>query len=98
MRLKALDVARLVIAWGTVVAFLIYGELWLSDLGSAIRSAGLFLWLIAVIAWWCRRRTKFLFATSCQAPRTHVPPSPFATACEKLTTAVRLAMGPRNQA
>ena len=51
MRLKALDVARLVIAWGTVVAFLIYGELWLSDLGSAIRSAGLFLWLIAVIAW-----------------------------------------------
>ena len=51
MRLKAVDVARLLIAWGTVVAFLVYGEVWLSDLGSAIRSAALFLWLIAIIAW-----------------------------------------------
>ena len=51
MRLNALDVARLLVAWGTVVAFFVYGDLWLSDLGSAIRSAALFLWLIAVIAW-----------------------------------------------
>jgi Ca2+:H+ antiporter len=51
MRLKATDLARLLIAWGTVVAFLIYGDHWLSELGSAIRSAALFLWLIAVIAW-----------------------------------------------
>ena len=51
MRLKALDLVRLLIAWGTVVAFFIYGELWLSDLGSVLRSAALFLWLIAVIAW-----------------------------------------------
>jgi hypothetical protein len=51
MRLKALDVARLLIAWGTVVAFFLYGEFWLSDLGSVVRSAALFLWLIAVIAW-----------------------------------------------
>ena len=51
MRLKALDLVRLLIAWGTVVAFFIYGEVWLSDLGSVLRSAALFLWLIAVIAW-----------------------------------------------
>ena len=51
MRLKAIDLARLLIAWATVAAFLIYGELWLSDLGSFIRSAALFLWLLAIIAW-----------------------------------------------
>jgi Ca2+:H+ antiporter len=51
MKLKALDVARLLIAWGTVVAFSVYGDLWLSDLGSFIRSATLFLWLLAIIAW-----------------------------------------------
>ncbi len=51
MRLKALELARLLIAWATVVAFLIYGELWLSELGSIVRSAALFLWLIAVIVW-----------------------------------------------
>jgi hypothetical protein len=32
MRLKATGVARLLIAWATVAAFLIYGELWLSGL------------------------------------------------------------------
>jgi Ca2+:H+ antiporter len=51
MKVKALDAARLLIAWGTVVAFFVYGDPWLSDLGSVIRSAALFLWLIAVIAW-----------------------------------------------
>jgi Ca2+:H+ antiporter len=51
MRLKALDLARLLIAWGTVVAFLVYGDLWLSNLGSVVRSAALFLWLVAIIAW-----------------------------------------------
>jgi Ca2+:H+ antiporter len=51
MRLNALDLARLLIAWGTVVAFLIYGDLWLSDLGSAIKSAAFFVWLLAIIAW-----------------------------------------------
>jgi Ca2+:H+ antiporter len=51
MRLKALDLARLLIAWGTVVAFLMFGDLWLSDHGSVIKSAALFLWLLAVIVW-----------------------------------------------
>jgi Ca2+:H+ antiporter len=51
MRLKAIDLVRLLIAWATVAAFLIYGELWLSDLGSVIRSTALFLWLLAIIAW-----------------------------------------------
>jgi Ca2+:H+ antiporter len=50
MRLKALDLARLLIAWATVVVFLIYGDLWLSGLGPAIKSAALFLWLLAIIA------------------------------------------------
>jgi hypothetical protein len=43
MRLKAADLARLLIARATVVACLIHGELWLTDLGlgspcSALRS------------------------------------------------------------
>jgi hypothetical protein len=45
MRLKATDLARLLIAWATVVAFPIYGDLWLADLGlgspcSALRPHG----------------------------------------------------------
>jgi Ca2+:H+ antiporter len=49
--MNKLDVARLLMAWATVVGFLVYGDLWLSDLGSVIRSAALFLWLLAIIAW-----------------------------------------------
>ena len=40
MRLKAIDLARLLIAWATVAAFLVYGELWLSDLGSVNQVSG----------------------------------------------------------
>jgi Ca2+:H+ antiporter len=49
--MNKLDVSRLLMAWATVVGFLVYGDLWLSDLGSVIRSAALFLWLLAIIAW-----------------------------------------------
>jgi Ca2+/H+ antiporter len=31
--------------------FLVFGDAWLADLGSPIKTAALFLWLIAVIAW-----------------------------------------------
>jgi Ca2+:H+ antiporter len=52
MRLaKALALGRLLIAWGTVVAFLLFGNLWLADLGMVTESAALFLWLFGVIVW-----------------------------------------------
>jgi len=51
MRLKPLTLARLLIAWATVTAFLIFGGVWLTDLESPIKSAALFIWLFTVIAW-----------------------------------------------
>ncbi len=39
------------IAWGTVIAFLVFGKLWLGELGSPLKSAILFLWLLVVIFW-----------------------------------------------
>jgi Ca2+:H+ antiporter len=37
------------IAWATVIAFILFGKLWLGELGSMLKSAALFLWLFAVI-------------------------------------------------
>jgi Ca2+:H+ antiporter len=53
MRFKplGLGLARLLIAWATVIAFLIFGGAWLADLDSAIKSTVLFVWLFGVIAW-----------------------------------------------
>jgi Ca2+:H+ antiporter len=39
------------IAWGTVIAFLLFGKVWLGEPGSMLKSAALFLWLLAVIMW-----------------------------------------------
>jgi Ca2+:H+ antiporter len=43
--------ARLTVAWLTVGLFLLYGDVWLADLGSSLRAALLFAWLFAVILW-----------------------------------------------
>jgi Ca2+:H+ antiporter len=51
VRFEALALARPLIAWATVIVFLIFGGVWLSDLGSIIESVGLFAWLLAVIVW-----------------------------------------------
>jgi hypothetical protein len=48
---KALAVGRLLIAWITVIAFLMFGDRWLADLDSMMKSVVLFIWLLAVIAW-----------------------------------------------
>jgi Ca2+:H+ antiporter len=42
---------RLAIAWLTVALFLFFGGSWFADLSSALRAAGLFLWLFAIILW-----------------------------------------------
>ncbi|MDO3380598.1 calcium:proton antiporter [Gilvimarinus algae] len=47
----ALIIGRLTIAWATVVLFLIFGDSWLTDLSSTLRSSMLFVWLFAVILW-----------------------------------------------
>ena len=39
------------IAWATVIAFMLFGKLWLGEPGSMLKSAALFLWLFAVIIW-----------------------------------------------
>jgi Ca2+:H+ antiporter len=39
------------IAWATVMAFILFGKLWLGEPGSMLKSAALFLWLFAVIIW-----------------------------------------------
>ena len=44
-------VVRLLVGWGSVIAFLLFGGAWLADLGSAWKSAGLFFWIFAVILW-----------------------------------------------
>jgi len=48
---RALAFARLVIAWGTLAAFILFGEAWLADLASMVKSTGLFFWLFVVILW-----------------------------------------------
>jgi hypothetical protein len=47
---RALAFGRLVVAWGTLAAFILVGEAWLADLASMVKSTGLF-WLIVVIFW-----------------------------------------------
>jgi Ca2+:H+ antiporter len=42
---------RLVVAWGSVAAFSVYGSSWLGSLESPLWATGLFLWLFAVILW-----------------------------------------------
>ena len=48
---KALAFGRLVIAWGTLAAFILFGEAWLADLASMLKSTGLLFWLFVVILW-----------------------------------------------
>jgi Ca2+:H+ antiporter len=48
---KPLTLARLLIGWATVTAFLVIGGVWLADLESPIKSSALFIWLFTVIAW-----------------------------------------------
>ena len=45
------QVARLGVAWGTVVGFFVAGDVWLADLSSAVKSAVFFGWLLGVIVW-----------------------------------------------
>jgi hypothetical protein len=42
-------IARLALAWLTVVLFLLFDKRWLGDLSSALWSALLFFWLFAII-------------------------------------------------
>jgi Ca2+:H+ antiporter len=46
-----MDWLRLIVSWATVVAFLAFGSVWLADLGPAVKSTALFLWLFGVIVW-----------------------------------------------
>ena len=48
---RTLAFGRLVIAWGTLAAFILFGEAWLSDLASMVKSTALLLWLFVVILW-----------------------------------------------
>ncbi|MBA2491750.1 MAG: calcium:proton antiporter [Gammaproteobacteria bacterium] len=43
--------ARLLVAWGTVIAFFAFGTELLADLESPLKSTVLFIWLFAVIGW-----------------------------------------------
>jgi Ca2+:H+ antiporter len=49
MRFKTL--ARVLVAWGTVIAFFLFGGAWLADLDSTIKWIALFVWLFGVVAW-----------------------------------------------
>ena len=44
-------ISRLAVAWGSVAAFLAFGQGWLASLDSPLWATGLFLWLFAVILW-----------------------------------------------
>jgi Ca2+:H+ antiporter len=44
-------IARLVIAWGSLAAFMIFGEAWLADLASLVKLTALLVWLFVVILW-----------------------------------------------
>ena len=46
-----LALGRGLIAWGTVVLFLVFGGAWLADLTSLVTSTALFVWLLGVIVW-----------------------------------------------
>jgi Ca2+:H+ antiporter len=46
-----LALGRGLIAWGTVVLFLVVGAAWLADLTSFVKWTALFLWLLGVIVW-----------------------------------------------
>ena len=48
---RALAFGRLVIAWGTLAAFILFGEAWLADLASMVKSTALLFWLFVVILW-----------------------------------------------
>lgn len=51
VRPKSHELARLLIAWATVITFLIFGGIWLADLQSPVKSVALFVWLFTIIAW-----------------------------------------------
>src|SRR5680860_45446 len=51
MKANAFIAARLLVGWGTVIAFLVLGAELLADLESPIKSTALFVWLFAVIGW-----------------------------------------------
>jgi Ca2+:H+ antiporter len=51
MRPNLLELARLLIAWATVITFLLFGGVWLADLEAPVESTVLFIWLLGVIAW-----------------------------------------------
>jgi hypothetical protein len=53
---RALAFGRLVIAWGTLVAFILFGEAWLADLASIVKSTGLFVLVIRGDTVVCLRR------------------------------------------
>ncbi|MGU3539405.1 calcium:proton antiporter [Methylobacterium sp. A54F] len=44
-------ILRLVVAWATVAAFLVFGKGWLGGLGDPLWATGLFAWILAVILW-----------------------------------------------
>jgi hypothetical protein len=46
---RALAFGRVVIAWGTLAAFMVFGEAWLADLASPVKSTALLFWLFVVI-------------------------------------------------
>jgi Ca2+:H+ antiporter len=51
MTLMVPALARMLIAWGTVIVFSLFGASLLADFDSASKSIALFIWLFAVIAW-----------------------------------------------
>jgi len=48
---RALAFGRVVIGWGTLAAFMLFGEAWLADLASPVKSTALLFWLFVVIFW-----------------------------------------------
>jgi Ca2+:H+ antiporter len=44
-------VGRLVVAWGTVVVFMLFGADWLAAPSASLGTAVLFAWLVAVVSW-----------------------------------------------
>ena len=45
------QIGRLVIAWGTVVAFLLFGGTWLAGSTSSALAGLMFVWLLGTISW-----------------------------------------------
>lgn len=45
------SILQLAVTWASVAAFTVFGAAWLADLSSPLWSAGMFLWLFAVIVW-----------------------------------------------